>query len=104
VSVSHNVFDFDAAAVSPSCSAATGCGYQGIFSEYGTYPSWSPYQNTTVEQAITYDQDNHFFDNSYNGPWQFMILQQGNVVSWKTWTSAPYRQDAGSRPSSSRES
>ena len=52
VSVSHNVFDFNAAAVSPACSAATGCGYQGIFSEYGTYPSWSPYQNTTVEQAI----------------------------------------------------
>jgi len=96
VSVDHNVFDFNEAAVGSSCSAATGCGYQGIFSEYGTYPSWSPYQKTVVEQAITYQQDNRFFANVYNGPWQFMIYQQGNVVSWKTWTSAPDRQDAGS--------
>jgi Right handed beta helix region len=101
VSVVHNVFDFNAAAVSPSCSAATGCGYQGVFSEYGTYPAWSPYQNTVVEQAVTYNQNNHFFDNTYVGPWQFMIYQQGNVVSWRTWTSAPYRQDKGSTASSS---
>ncbi len=38
MSVDHNVFDFNAAAVSRSCSAATGCGFQGVFSEYGTYP------------------------------------------------------------------
>jgi len=42
--VDHNVFDFNAAAVSRSCSAATGCGFQGVFSEYGTFPKWSPYQ------------------------------------------------------------
>jgi hypothetical protein len=99
VSVDHNVFDFVAAAVSPSCSAATGCGFQGIFSEYGSYPSWSPYQNTTVEQHITYNQNNHFFDNTYDGPWQFMIQQQGNVVTWHAWTSAPYHQDHGSTAS-----
>ena len=101
VSVDHNVFDFNAAEVSSYCNAATACGYQGIFSEYGTYPSWSPYQKTTIEQAITLGQDNHFYANSYNGPWQFMIHQQGNVVSWKTWTSAPYHQDLASKASAS---
>jgi hypothetical protein len=100
VSVAHNVFDFDAAAVSRLCSAATGCGYQGVFSEYGTYPAWSPYKNTIVEQSITFDQDNQFSDNTYNGPWQFMVHQQGTVVSWKAWTSAPYQQDSGSKASS----
>ena len=100
VSVAHNVFDFDAAAVSRLCSAATGCGYQGVFSEYGTYPTWSPYKNTIVEQSITFDQDNQFSDNMYNGPWQFMVHQQGTVVSWKAWTSAPYQQDSGSKASS----
>jgi hypothetical protein len=100
VSVDHNAFDFNAAAVGPSCSAATGCGFQGIFSEYGTFPSWSPYQNTVVEQSITYDQNNHFTNNTYNGPWQFMVHQQGTVVSWKAWTSAPYRQDSGSKANS----
>jgi len=104
VSVDHNVFDFNAAAVSRSCSAATGCGFQGVFSEYGTFPKWSPYQNTLVEQAITYNQDNHFFANTYNGPWQFMVHQQGTVVSWKAWTSAPYRQDAGSKASATTKS
>jgi Right handed beta helix region len=96
VLIDHNVFDLVPAAVSSSCTAATACGFQGLFSEYGTYPSWSPYQATVVEQHITYDQGNHFADNTYYGPWQFMVLQQGNVVSWKTWTAAPYDQDRGS--------
>lgn len=96
VSVDHNVFDFVPAAVSSSCTAATACGFQGLFSEYGSYPSWSPYQATVVEQHITYDQNNHFADNTYYGPWQFMAHQQDNVVSWKTWTSAPLNQDHGS--------
>jgi hypothetical protein len=99
VSVDHNVFDFNAAAVSPLCNPATGCGYQGVFSEFGTYPSWSPYQKTVVEEAITYHQDNHFLDNTYNGPWQFMAYQQGKNVGWKAWTGGPYRQDAGSAAS-----
>jgi Right handed beta helix region len=101
VAVDHNVFDFDAAAVSPQCNAATGCGFQGVFSEFGTYPSWSPYQRTIVEEAITYHQDNRFFDNTYNGPWQFMAYQQGKVVGWKAWISAPYSQDSESAASAS---
>jgi hypothetical protein len=96
VSVDHNVFDFSPAAVGPSCSPQNGCGFQGIFSEYGTFPSWSPYAGTIVEKHITFDQNNHFFDNTYNGPWQFMAQQQGTVVSWWNWRSSPYDQDKGS--------
>jgi hypothetical protein len=29
-----------------------------------------------------------------------MVHQQGTVVSWKAWTSAPYQQDSGSKASS----
>jgi hypothetical protein len=96
VSVDHNVFDFTPASVSANCTAATACGFQGIFSEYGTYPSWSPYQGPIVEKHITYDQGNRFFDNEYDGPWQFMVYQQGNIVSWQSWNSAPYNLDKGS--------
>ncbi len=96
VTVAHNVFDFAAPEVSSLCSPATGCGFQGIFSEFGTYPAWSPYKGTAVEQSVTFDQDNHFSDNTYNGPWQFMIHQLGNVVSYKAWALKPYLQDAGS--------
>ena len=99
VSVDHNVFDFNAAEVSRSCNPATGCGYQGVFSQYGTFPSWSPYKKTVVEQSITFNQNNHFSDNKYAGAWQFVIHQQGNDVSWQVWTSAPYQQDQGSSAS-----
>ena len=68
-----------------SCTPAEGCGIQGVFSEYGSYPSWSPYQGTTVEKNITFKQDNHFEDNTYQGPWSFMALQLGNFVSGSRW-------------------
>jgi hypothetical protein len=93
VSVDHNVFDFWPDAVGKTCTVEAACGFQGLFSEYGTYPSWSPYQATAVEKHITFGQENRFFANIYNGPWQFMIYQQGNVVSWTTWRAQPYSQD-----------
>lgn len=96
VSVNHNVFDFSPAEVGVSCTPKNDCGFQGIFSEFGTYPSWSPYQGTIVEQHIVSDQDNHFYDNTYDGPWQFMAEAQGNVVSWWAWRSSPFGQDSGS--------
>ena len=96
VSVDHNVFDFTPSAIGMNCTAAVGCGFQGVFSEFGSYPAWSPYQGTTVEQDITLHQGNRFFANVYNGPWQFMGTQQGNVISWQTWRAGPYRQDSGS--------
>jgi len=96
VSVERNLFDFDPASIGPSCTIEKGCGFQGIFSEYGSFPSWSPYKGTIVEKHITFDQNNHFANNTYRGPWRFMVLQQGNVVSWGTWKRGPYHQDAGS--------
>jgi hypothetical protein len=96
VSVDRNVFDFDPSAVSADCTPANSCGFQGVFSEYGTFPSWSPYQGTTIEKAITYNQNNHFYNNVYNGPWQYMVYQQNTIVSWRAWQSAPYYLDKGS--------
>jgi hypothetical protein len=68
----------------------------GIFSEWGTYPSWSQYLDQTVEKHITFSQHNVFRSNTYHGPWSFMALQQGDMVSWRQWRSSPYRQDEGS--------
>jgi hypothetical protein len=51
---------------------------------------------STVENHITFDQNNHFLDNTYNGPWQFMADQQGDIVSWWNWRSSPHGQDKGS--------
>ncbi len=96
VMVSYNKFDFDPAAIGPSCTIANQCGFQGVFSEYGTYPSWSPYKATSVENHITFKQNNHFAQNTYYGPWRFMIHEEGDVVDWQEWRASPYHQDAGS--------
>jgi len=92
VMVSHNVFSLNPGRV-PHCTAGNGCGYNGIFSEYGSSP---PFAGTAVESHITFDQHNRFFDNTYIGPWNFMVQQLGSSASWNTWRRAPYRQDAGS--------
>jgi hypothetical protein len=96
VLIQHNEFDFSPSSLGPSCTVAHECGFQGLFSEYGTYPPWSPFKGTVVESHITFGQDNHFAGNIYNGPWRFMALEQGKVANWATWHGSPYRQDAGS--------
>jgi hypothetical protein len=92
VNVSDNTFQLTAGNV-PDCTEAKGCGFNGVFSEYG---STAPFQATAVEDHITYDQNNHFSDNTYVGPWSFMAHEQGTVVSWAAWQGAPYSEDAGS--------
>jgi hypothetical protein len=97
VLVEDNVFDFNPADLGSACTAANACGFQGIFSEYGTYPSWSPYQGVTVEKHITFGQNNHFESNTYYGPWRFMAYQQGDTETWNQWRGAPDRQDKSSK-------
>ena len=93
VLVSGNDFTLDPASIGADCTPARYCGFNGIFSQWG---SWSPYHGTVVENRITFNQNNHFESNTYRGPWQFVVQQQGNAVSWSTWRGKPYRQDAGS--------
>ena len=93
VLVSRNYFSFDPAKIGPDCTPAKYCGFNGIFSQWG---SWLPYHGTVVENHITFDQNNHFKSNTYRGPWRFVVHQQGNVVSWATWRESPYHQDRGS--------
>jgi len=96
VSVSRNIFDFNPSNIGSSCTAANLCGFQGLFSEYGTYPSWSPYQGTAVGKHIAFSQNNHFSSNIYTGPWKFMAAQQGIMINSKAWQAKPYSQDVNS--------
>lgn len=79
----------------PGCKKDTGCGYQGLFSNWGTSPDWSPYQGRVVERAITRKQHNRWAHNHYHGRWHFMVKDQAGVVSWHTWRSR-WGQDHGS--------
>ena len=95
VLVENNVFSVDPSKI-PNCASIKGCGFNGLFSNYGTYPDWSPYQAELVEENITFEQNNVWRNNAYIGDWHFMVKEAGNAVTWETWRSGPYHQDAGS--------
>jgi nitrous oxidase accessory protein NosD len=95
VIIEGNTFAIDPSKV-PNCKSSKGCGFNGVFSNYGTYPRWSPYKGRVVQKAITFKQNNIWRDNTYTGSWQFMVQEAGHVVTWDAWRSAPYGQDAGS--------
>ena len=84
VSVSSNAFNFTPSAVGSGCTAAKGCGFNGVFSEYGTYP---PFTGWVVPNHIANSQNNHFTNNTYNGPWSFVAFSQGETVTWAQWTA-----------------
>ena len=96
VLVSGNDFSFSPARIGPDCTPEKFCGFNGIFSQWGSEPSWSPYHGTVVENHITFEQHNHFRLNRYYGPWHFVVHQQGHVVGWAAWRDKPYLQDVES--------
>jgi len=96
VRVHDNVFDLEPDKIGKTCAVRTGCGYNGLFSNWGTFPTWSPYQKATVQDSITFHQGNRFFSNTYAGPWNFIVHEQGNRVNWAAWQGAPYGQDSDS--------
>lgn len=93
VKVHNNIFSFDPLAVGCTTGA---CGRNGLFSNFGTYPSWSPYKAYLVEDAITSKQGNVWSNNTYTGPWSFTLRDQSSSVSFATWQGAPHYQDVGS--------
>jgi hypothetical protein len=96
VKVHDNSFSFAPSRIGAGCTPENTCGYNGLFSNEGTTPDWSPYRGAVVERNLTFAQNNTWSHNTYLGPWRFMVLEQGSTVSWATWRGAPYRQDAGS--------
>jgi Right handed beta helix region len=96
VRVHHNRFSLDPNKIGSSCALRSGCGFNGLFSNWGTFPDWSPFHEDVVQEAITFRQGNTFYANSYAGPWQFVVHEQGKNVNWVTWQGAPYGQDRDS--------
>ena len=96
VNVHGNTFRLTPAHIGASCTFQNSCGLNAVFSNYGSYPSWSPYKGTVVQNAITYNQHNTFSNNTYEGSWKFLPFEQGNLKSFTEWQTSPYNQDAGS--------
>ncbi len=94
VKVHHNTFKMNRANFS-NCSASM-CGRNAMFSNYGTYPSWSPYDGDTISKTIVHGQGNNFSSNTYVGSWNFTVLDTSHLVSPSGWKAVPYSQDIGS--------
>lgn len=84
VQVMDNIFQFTPSAISPKCTSSNMCGYNGLFSEYGTY---KPYTAYFVPSNIANKQNNIFSKNAYQGPWKFSAFVQGDNVDWAQWTN-----------------
>ncbi len=61
VHVHDNEFWVDPAAI--GCSATLYCARSAVVSNYGTFPSWSPYHGDAVQDAITFHQHNRWYRN-----------------------------------------
>lgn len=94
VHVHHNTFTIDRAHLG-DCPARL-CGRNAVFSNWGSYPDWSPYKGPGVSQQITFHQRNVFSDNTYVGGWSFVALDTSTLLSPAVWRAAPYGQDARS--------
>lgn len=95
VRVHDNTFEMDRDSI-PNCTTNTACGFQGIFSNVGTSPSWSPYMGEVIQEDITFNQNNLFHDNTYIGDWYFKAKAQDRVYNFAIWQNAPFLQDNGS--------
>jgi hypothetical protein len=91
--VENNLFEFTPSRFPDGCRVDQGCGFNGLFANWGTTPEWSPYLEEVVMDDITFDQGNVWRDNRYVGPWRFMVHDQGHVVTWEEWRAEPYGQD-----------
>jgi hypothetical protein len=97
VSIHGNRFSVDPATL----HCADRCAQMALLSNYGTFPAWSPYKGDVVQKAITFAQQNRWYDNTYLGPWRFVAFDATGHLAWDAWRRAPYRQDRGSTLTSS---
>ena len=93
VYIHDNRFVIDRAAV--NC-AGEFCGRMAVLSNYGTYPDWSPYKKRAIQEAITFDQNNRWRNNTYLGSWSFVGYEASGALTVEQWQAKPYRQDQGS--------
>jgi Right handed beta helix region len=92
VAIHDNTFSVNPGAI----GCKTGCFRMAVLSNYGTYPNWSPYKGDVVQKAITFNQDNRWYHNTYLGPWTFTTEDAKGKVGPADWQAPPYQQDRGS--------
>ena len=90
--VTDNTINFTPSDIGSDCTPAKGCGFVGLYSDYGTY---APYDGYVVPLNLVNNQNVVFSDNTYNGPVVFDSFTQGETVSWAQWSSGFTDPDSG---------
>ena len=84
VTVQDNTFSFNPSdsLYGGQCTENNSCGQNGLFSvtsSTAAYAAWSVCNN------ISNNQNNHFTDNTYTGPWTFVYFNQGDTTGPSSW-------------------
>jgi len=92
VTVQDNTFEFNPSdsIYAGQCTTASSCGENGLFSEFSSTAAYPKY---SVCDSISNDQNNHFQDNTYTGPWMFMYFTQGDKESSSAWQAGATNVD-----------
>ncbi len=90
VLIHDNEFRFTRAEV--GCTN-TLCGRNSMFSNWGVT---SKYPADIIQKAVTFKQNNKWYNNRYYGDWHFQPFDMGTDRAFSQWQAAPYSQDAGS--------
>jgi Right handed beta helix region len=90
VVIHNNEFHFTKA--NTNCTT-TRCGRNSLFSNWGVT---TMYPGDVVQQAITFDQNNRWYNNTYYGAWHFQPFDMATDETFSQWQASPYLQDADS--------
>jgi hypothetical protein len=84
VTVQGNTFQFNPSdsLYKGQCTEANTCGQNALFSQVSSTPA---YPGWTVCNNISNNQDNHFQNNTYTGPWTFTYFNQGDMAGPSGW-------------------
>jgi hypothetical protein len=87
VAIHDNRFSFDPGALSPDAKSM--CGTDGSDLELWQQPTLvRRYHGKRVQRAITLNQENSWYRNTYVGPWSFTTLDPQGRVTPDQWRSA----------------
>jgi len=96
VKVHGNTFQHTPSNIGPECTLENHCGVMSMLSNWGTWPKWSPYRGSVIQEEISFGQGNSWSNNTYSGGWRFIPVKAGNQVTFTEWQASPYGQDRGS--------
>lgn len=88
--VYDNTFNMTPSAITgtgiAACTEANLCGFNSIDSEYAVAPASTYWPMDTIPEDVNLSQNNDFYDNTYNGTWNFDAGEEHYSGPWLTFS------------------